>query len=676
MERWFRNQDRQIRFLERERQKLSALVNHTDAGFLVVDSYMRVLWANTVFIDKFGIDMHVGSPLGKKCNEVLCKNNELCSSCPVERVLSSGDIAHHEINIKINDEMRNIYTTVMPIKSPEGKTDEAIVMLQDVTDLEVLRRSQEKLKASEVRFRSIFEKAAAGMATIGIDGKFLQVNQAFCKMLGYTEEEFLELTIDAITHPDDRKESLFHFKSMRVSDKQEVQIERRYLHKDGKVVWGYTTEAWISDSSRDVVYAVMLVQDITERKQAEEEFRKAKEAAEVANRAKGEFLANMSHEIRTPMNGVMGMAQLLLETNLSEEQLEFAKTIQTSAEALLIVINDILDFSKIEAGKLDIEPINFDLKKEVNNVIELLEDKSNEKNIEMIAIYAPDAPHYIVGDPGRIRQVLLNLVSNAVKFTKKGHVLVRVDKIDEFENDVTMKITVEDTGIGIPEEKLKFIFDKFTQADASMTRKFGGTGLGLAITSQLVKLMGGEIQVNSQPGKGSTFTITLNLPRGKETRSVKTKEPAEYRSSKPEEYSKKKSQGESIPAHVLLVEDNFVEQKVTMRMLEKIGCKVDLADNCTEAMEMTQHEKYDIMFVDHSLLILEGYDSVKKINESKESTGCHIQIVALTTQDMENDHMRCIEAGMDSYIIKPIQKHVLIEVLNRFVGKKDEIVTT
>jgi signal transduction histidine kinase/CheY-like chemotaxis protein len=384
LERWFQTQDRQILFLERERQKLSALTNHTDAGFLVFDTQLQVRWMNNVCRDWLGAKELAPRELFRCC-DVMCGESNACEDCPVAKTVLSGTVSHQELKLEVDGATRYIYATSMPIKSHDNHVDEAMLMLQDITGLEVLRRSQE----ASVR---------------------------------------------------------------------------------------------------------------------------AKEQAESASRAKSEFLANMSHEVRTPMTGVLGMTGLLLDTSLTDEQREYVRIIQSSGEALLTVINDILDFSRIEAGRLTIDPIPFDLQNTIDEVVALVGEKAHTRGIELIVRYAPGLPQRIVADAGRIRQVLLNLVGNALKFTEKGHVLVSVERVDDGGPLARIRFSVEDTGIGIETDKLGAVFEKFTQADGSITRRYGGTGLGLSISKQLVELMDGEISVESTPGHGSTFVFILTMP--------------------------------------------------------------------------------------------------------------------------------------------------------------------
>ena len=279
-QRWFRTLDRQIRLLERERQKLSAVVNHTDAGFLLVDSSLRILWANKIFSQRFGPAASTGAPVGMSCNQVLCHRDEVCESCPGRRPFGSGVVAHHEMRLEIDDEVHYLYTTAMPVKSPDGKIDECIIMVQDVSDLQILRQSQEALTVSEERFRSIFENVGAGMVTNSPDGSFHQVNPAFCQMLGYSEEELLSMKIDDITHPEDREMTHNLFQEVISGQRRLIEVEKRYVRKDDQTVWGHTTAVWFKDSSSGSGNMVALVQDITKRKRAEERLRESRRAYE------------------------------------------------------------------------------------------------------------------------------------------------------------------------------------------------------------------------------------------------------------------------------------------------------------------------------------------------------------------------------------------------------------
>ena len=521
LERWFQTQDRQLLFLERERQKLSALVNHTDAGFLVFDTQLQVRWMNNVCRDWLGTRETMPRQT-VRCCDVMCGEREPCEGCPVAKTVLSASVSHQELKLEVDGETRHIYATSMPIKSHDNHVDEAMLMLQDITNLEVLRRSQE--------------------ASI-----------------------------------------------------------------------------------------------------------KAKELAESASRAKSEFLANMSHEVRTPMTGVMGMTGLLLDTALTEEQREYVRVIQSSSEALLTIINDILDFSRIEAGRLTIDPIPFDLQNTIDEVVALIGEKAGKKGIELIVRYAPGLPQRVVADAGRIRQILLNLVGNALKFTDHGHVVVSIERIDAGGPLARIRFSVEDTGIGIEADKLDAVFEKFTQADGSITRRYGGTGLGLSISKQLVELMDGEISVMSTPSRGSTFVFTLTMP-------VSDDEPV-----------RAAPLADLKGVRVLVLHQHDKVRAVLGEQLEAWGAR--RTGVSTGAAAMTElraaaaaKDPYHIAIIADNVedLPVEALALAVKSDATTEST-C---LVMLTSLGAQGDAERLRAVGFDAYLTRPTRPSQMAGVIS------------
>ncbi|MCH7771406.1 MAG: response regulator [Bacteroidetes bacterium] len=658
IERWLRIKDNQVKALERERNKFSTVINNTDAGFLLVNSSLQIIWANGVSITWFGINNQSTKLLGSKCYQVLCDNKEMCSECPNVLAFTSGEITHYEICIKINGKPKNIYVTAMPIKTNVGKVEEVMIMLQDVSNLEILRQ--------------------------------------------------------------------------------------------------------------------------------------AKLQAENAANKKADFLANMSHDIRTPMNGVIGITGLLLDTELNPEQREYVEIIRASGDTLLTIINDILDFSKIESGNLILEIQPFYIRDCIEESLELLASKAVENNLELAYVIEINVPDIVLGDITRIRQILVNLLGNAIKFTKNGKISVTVNTEEVRENKYLIHFEVKDTGIGIPADRIDSLFDSYNQGDASITRQFGGTGLGLAISKRLSEFMGGKIWVESEVGRGSVFHFTIIAEAGKESdrkylidpsqtlkgknvlivddnalvrklvslqvsswdmnpftvssglealdlirnekrfdvaildmqmpemdgimlaaeirkylsksylpmimltsidkRREDMKVISDYFSAcivKPikqsnlykamisvfeageEDYKTRKKEilinpnmAEKFPLRILLAEDNVINQKVAQQILQKMGYRSDIVSNGLEALRAYEQVPYDVIFMDVNMPEMNGLEATKIICKNYEKTN-RPRIVAMTADVMKGDKEKCFAAGMDDFISKPLKIPELEAALER-----------
>ncbi|HBN08347.1 MAG TPA: hypothetical protein DD435_06790 [Cyanobacteria bacterium UBA8530] len=381
----------------------------------------------------------------------------------------------------------------------------------------------------------------------------------------------------------------------------------------------------------------------------EDELAQARDLADAADKAKGEFLANMSHEIRTPLNGIVGLTELALGTELSEEQSDYVESIKNATDSLLTVISDVLDFSKMEAGKLDLDPVPFSLQECVGSLRTLL-PQSFEKGLQFAWYVKPEVPDALIGDPLRLRQVLVYLAGNAIKFTSEGTVVVQVSLDFADKEEAVLHFSVTDSGIGVPEEKKQLIFESFEQADTSMSRRYGGMGLGLAISSRLVELMGGQIWMNSVLGDGAAFHFTARFALDPAERSPV---------SGPDESF-------SLPSlNILLAEDNTINQKMAIRMLAKRNHTVTLARDGQEAVDLWRENSFDLILMDIQMPNLDGFEATAAIRESEKNGGGHCAIVAVTANALKGDREKCLAAGMDGYVAKPLSSEALFEEISR-----------
>jgi PAS domain S-box-containing protein len=633
---------------------LDTLVASNPIAIIVHDRNGRVELANPAFLSLFGYTKEdaLGTPIldliatPEMRKEVERNQGETLSRRAVhktaQRMRHDGqlvDVEIYGVPLLVEEEIRG-----------------GLVLYQDIR-AHVM--AQKELRKSEEQFRTLSEAAPVGIFRADANGQILYVNNRLAEMTGRPAEEVLSNGWITAIHPDDRAQAASVWKT-GTGMGMELKDEYRFLTPEGHVNWVECESRAMHAPDGTLLGYVGVIEDVTKRRAAEYRLLVAKEAAEAANQAKSEFLANMSHEIRTPLNGVMGMTDLALDTKLTPEQREYMETVKLSADSLLIVINDILDFSKIEAGRIDLEAVDFNLRDCMEETLKTLAVRADEKGLELLCEIAPEVPEVVRGDSSRVRQVLVNLVGNAIKFTGEGEVALKVQADGESGEDRVLHFSVSDTGIGIPPEKQGLIFDPFTQADNSTTRKYGGTGLGLAISTRLVEMMGGRIWVESQVGRGTQFHFTARLGAA-DAKAIKVGSIA------PPEILR--------GVKVLVVDDNQTNRRILAGMLKRWDMKSTSAEGGEEALAQLSAareagEPYALILTDMHMPKMDGFTLVERIRQRPELSTATIMM--LTSAGHRGDAARCRELGVAAYLLKPIRQSELREAIARVLGAREQ----
>ncbi len=626
---------REMERISRERQEFISMFDSIQEAVYVSDPVTYdILYANNAMVSLFG------NILGKKCYESIQGRQEPCSFCSNPIIMKQARTPHvwEYYNLQVERWIRCID---MAIEWPDGR----LVRYEMALDITDLRDAEADLRS----FRTALDTSADSILLIEMETmQFKDVNETASTALGYTRDELLQMGLHDIT-PDFSRQNLAEFFDEMLRSYSEVRLlESSWQRRDGstfpvEIAFRIMTEG-------DAPLLVATARDISKRIKDRKELERALEQAEAANKAKSEFLATMSHEIRTPMNGVIGMTELALDTKIDDEQRDYLETVRTSARSLLTLINDILDFTRIDAGKLELEQQPFSLQGTVDSVVSLMQRKAMKKKLLLSATVEPGTPDEFVGDASRLRQVLINLINNAIKFTETGEVALHVSCEPDTgymeENTATLLFAIRDTGVGIAPDKIDNIFELFTQADSQLGRQYEGAGLGLAICRKLVKLMGGRIWAESEPGKGSVFSFTITLPLLEAYPDDSYALP-----NAPQQPADEKQPS----LQVLLAEDNPVNQRLARILLEKLGHSVLVASNGREALKLLCEHTCDLALMDVEMPELDGIETTQRIRNGECSeNNCGIPIIAMTAHVLPKERERCMSAGMNGFMSKPI----------------------